>query len=151
MVRRFANRSRRWIDSYITELIDKQREFVERQDKIHRCGGGCGERKERKVGHYLKPLVMQSTTEVDIFCRPIARATEGCRGVCRDLCYEPAKVGSPHRDVISSPAPSPTNVRELVSGSLSFSLYGFWGRRLCCVIAAIRWSVVAGFFFDMRD
>ena len=41
-IQRFANRSRRWIDSYITGLNDKQKEFVERQEKSHRCGMGEG-------------------------------------------------------------------------------------------------------------
>ena len=42
MIQRFANQSRRWIDSYINGLDDKQKEFVERQEKSHRLGIGEG-------------------------------------------------------------------------------------------------------------
>ena len=41
-IQRFANRPRRWIDSYIAGLNDKQKEFVERQEKSHRRGMGEG-------------------------------------------------------------------------------------------------------------
>ena len=37
-IQRLANRSRRWIGSYINGLNDKQKEFVERQEKSHRRG-----------------------------------------------------------------------------------------------------------------
>ena len=39
-IQQYANRSRRWINSYIDGLGDKQREFVERQEKSHRRGMG---------------------------------------------------------------------------------------------------------------
>ncbi|KAF8530871.1 hypothetical protein BDD12DRAFT_718165, partial [Trichophaea hybrida] len=35
-IQRFANQSRRWIDSYINGLNEKQKEFVERQESSHR-------------------------------------------------------------------------------------------------------------------
>ena len=39
-IQRLANRSRRWIDSYVKGLNDKQKEFVERPEKSHRRGMG---------------------------------------------------------------------------------------------------------------
>jgi len=39
-IQRFANRSRRWIDSYINGLNEKQKEFVARQESSHRRGMG---------------------------------------------------------------------------------------------------------------
>ena len=41
-IQRLANRSRRWIDSYINGLNDKQKEFIQRQEKSHRRGMGEG-------------------------------------------------------------------------------------------------------------
>ena len=37
-VQRYANRSRQWICSYIDGLSDKQKGFVERQEKSYRRG-----------------------------------------------------------------------------------------------------------------
>ena len=39
-IRRFANRSRRWIDAYIDGLNDRQQAFVEGQEGSHRRGMG---------------------------------------------------------------------------------------------------------------
>jgi len=39
-IQRFANRSRRWFDSYINGLNEKQNKFVERQESSHRHGMG---------------------------------------------------------------------------------------------------------------
>ena len=41
-IRRFANRSRRWIDAYIDGLNDWQQAFVEGQEGSHRRGMGEG-------------------------------------------------------------------------------------------------------------
>ena len=41
-IQRLANRSRRWIDSHINGLNDKQKEFIQRQEKFHRRGRGEG-------------------------------------------------------------------------------------------------------------
>jgi transposase len=41
-IQRFANRSRRWIDSYINGLNERQKEFVERQESSHRHNMGEG-------------------------------------------------------------------------------------------------------------
>ena len=41
-IRRFANRSRRWIDAYIDGFNDRQQAFVEGQERSHRRGMGEG-------------------------------------------------------------------------------------------------------------